>query len=83
MRNYMKIFFSSIFYLSSILLEAQEPLTLSLDSAINYAINHNKMLVNSKYAIDKSSQKIKETISEGLPQINASVDYSNFLGAES
>ena len=79
----MKIFFSSIFYLSSILLEAQEPLTLSLDSAINYAINHNKMLVNSKYAIDKSSQKIKETISEGLPQINASVDYSNFLGAES
>ncbi|OFX72933.1 MAG: hypothetical protein A2X12_09825 [Bacteroidetes bacterium GWE2_29_8] len=65
------------------MLEAQEPLTLSLDSAINYAINHNKMLVNSKYAIDKSSQKIKETISEGLPQINASVDYSNFLGAES
>jgi outer membrane protein TolC len=63
-------------------LQAQEPLVLSLDSAINYAIIHNKTLINSKYAIDKSSQKIRETISQGLPQINATIDYSNFLGAE-
>jgi outer membrane protein TolC len=60
---------------------AQEPLVLSLDSAISYALNHNKTLVNSKFAVDKSAQKIKETLSQGLPQVNASMDYSNFLGA--
>jgi len=42
---------------------------------------HNRTLINSRYAVDKSVQKIKETISQGLPQVNASVDYSNFLGA--
>lgn len=72
----------SIFCFGILSLQAQEPLTLSLDSAVNYAINHNMTLVNSQFAIDKSAQKIKETISQGLPQINASVDYSNFLGAE-
>jgi len=61
---------------------AQEPLSLSLDGAVSYAINHNKTLINSKFAIDKSRQKIKETIAQGLPQINTSVDYTNFLGAE-
>lgn len=60
---------------------AQEPIKLSLDSAVNYAISHNRTLINSIYAVDKSAQKIKETISQGLPQVNASVDYSNFLGA--
>jgi outer membrane protein TolC len=60
---------------------AQQPIKLSLDSAVNYAISHNRTLINSRYAVDKSVQKIKETISQGLPQVNASVDYSNFLGA--
>lgn len=63
-------------------LQAQTPMVLSLDSAVNYAIVHNRTLINSKYAIDKSTQKIKETIAAGLPQINASIDYNNFLGAE-
>jgi len=63
-------------------LKAQETITLSLDSAVNYAIHHNKTLINSKYAIDKSTEKIKEAISQGLPQINTSLDYTNFLGAE-
>ena len=68
--------------LNKLSLFAQEPLVLSLDSAINYAIENNKTLVNSKFAVDKSKQRIKETIAQGLPQINASVDYTNFLGAE-
>lgn len=63
-------------------LQAQEPLKLSLDSAVIYAIAHNKTLINSRFAVDKSAKKIKETIAQGLPQISASLDYSNFLGAE-
>lgn len=73
---------SAILCTGALSLQAQEPLTLTLDSAISYALEHNKTLANSKYAVDKSAQKIKETISQGLPQVNASVDYSNFLGAD-
>ena len=78
----MRIFFISVLFLSVLSLQAQEPIELSLDSAVNYAVAHNKILSNSRYAIDKSSQKIKETISQGLPQVSASLDYNNFLGAE-
>ncbi|NOZ36031.1 MAG: TolC family protein [Chlorobi bacterium] len=79
-----KILTLSVVFLSILSLKAQEtkPITLSLDSAVNYAIKHNKTLINSRYAVDKSSQKIKETIAAGLPHINVSADYNNFLGAE-
>lgn len=76
-----KLLLSAIFCLSFFSLQAQEPMVLSLDSAISFAVSHNKTLVNSKFAVNKSAQKIKEAISQGLPQINASFDYSNFLGA--
>jgi len=78
----MRIFFFSVLFLSVLSLQAQEPMKLSLDSAVNYAVEHNKTLINSKFAIDKTSQKIKEAIAQGLPQIDVSLDYTNFLGAE-
>ena len=61
---------------------SQPALVLTLDDAVNFAIDHNKTLINSRYAINKSSQKIKEAIAAGLPQINASVDYTTYLGAQ-
>ena len=73
----------SMFVLSFFSLHAQNTIELSIDSAVDYAIEHNKTLINSRYAIDKSSQKIKEAISQGLPQISTSLDYTNYLGAES
>jgi outer membrane protein TolC len=82
MKTNYKVIVSSFFCLAVLSLQAQDPLVLSLDSAVNYAIKHNKTLVNSKYAIDKSTQKIKETIAAGLPQISASMDYNNYLGAQ-
>ncbi len=82
MKKIFKTVLSGIFCISVLSLQAQKPLLLSLDSAISYAIKHNKTLINSQFAIDNSAQKIKETIALGLPQINASIDYSNYLGAE-
>jgi outer membrane protein len=82
MKTIFKVIFSTVFCLNVILLQAQKPLVLTLDSAISYAIDHNKTLINSKYEVDKSTQKIRETIALGLPQINASLDYNNYLGAE-
>jgi outer membrane protein TolC len=61
---------------------AQDTLVLTLNEALSYATEHNKTLVNSSYAIEKSSLKIKETFAQGLPQVSATLDYSNFLGAE-
>jgi outer membrane protein len=78
----IKLFTIAALLLLAYDLKAQDPLSLSLDSAINFAINHNKTLINSKYAIDKSTQKVRETIAQGLPQINATLDYANYLGAE-
>lgn len=82
MKNIFKTIFSTVFCLSILSAQAQEPLALSLENAVDYAVSHNKTLINSKFAVDKSAQRIKETIAQGLPQINASLDYSNFLGAE-
>lgn len=82
MKAINKIIFSGVFCLGVLTLRAQEPLVLSLDSAVGYALDHNKILINSKFAVDKSTQKLKETIAAGLPQVNASMDYNNFLGAQ-
>jgi len=81
MKNLFKTVLISISCLSAGSLQAQEPIVLSLDSAINYAIDHNKALMNSRFSIDKSKQKKLETIAQGLPQVSASIDYTNFLGA--
>lgn len=61
--------------------QIEDIMIFSLDSAVSYSIEHNKQLVNSKYAIEKSGMQVKEAISAGLPQIQASLDYQNFLGA--
>jgi len=71
-----------VFCLGTMSLQAQEPLVLSLDSAITYAIDHNRTLIGSRLAVDKSTEKIRETVAQGLPQVSASMDYTNYLGAE-
>ena len=42
MKNLFKTVLITVSCLSVVSLQAQEPLVLSLDSAVNYAINHNK-----------------------------------------
>ena len=63
-------------------MSAQEKLSLSLEEAKTYAIEYNKMVKNADLSVEQAQKKINETISTGLPQANATVDYSNFLGAE-
>ena len=81
MRNFCRTFLAGIFCFPLLALYAQDPLVLSLDEAVAFALGHNKSLVSSKLAIDKSEQAIRETIAQGLPQVNATLDYTNFLGA--
>lgn len=60
---------------------AQAEILLSLDSARHYALEHNRNLMNAGLAVDEAEARLKETIAQGLPQVNATVDYSNFFGS--
>jgi outer membrane protein TolC len=57
-------------------------LTLSLDKAIEYALQNNKVIQNARFSSQVAKEKIRETTAAGLPQISASADYNNFLGAQ-
>jgi outer membrane protein len=61
---------------------SQDILYLSLDDARSYALERNKVLANAGLAVEEASAVLKETISQGLPQLNAAVDYSNFFGSK-
>lgn len=70
----LSLFTSSVF--------AQQQLSLTVQQAVDHALKYNKTLINSGYAVDKAQEGVRAAIANGLPQVNATVDYSNALGAE-
>ena len=63
------------------MLRAQEEAqSLSLQEAVDYAIEYNKKLRASKMDIELYRQMVREAVSQGLPQINGSLDYSSNFG---
>ncbi|MFP4367167.1 MAG: TolC family protein [Bacteroidales bacterium] len=60
---------------------SQTEMNLSLDSARHYAVLHNKNLINAGLAVDEAGMRLRETITQGLPQVDATVDYNNFFGS--
>ncbi|NQX84744.1 MAG: TolC family protein [Flavobacteriaceae bacterium] len=57
--------------------DAQE--AFSLDEAINYALKHNRTVKNASLDIQAAEKQKWETTATGLPQINAKIDYQNWL----
>ncbi|MFS4482385.1 TolC family protein [Hyunsoonleella sp. 2307UL5-6] len=51
----------------------------TLQEAIDYALEHNRTAKNAGRDIEAAKKQKWETISTGLPQINGSIDYQNFL----
>lgn len=67
-----------IILLCSILkLSAQE--TFTLDQAVDYALENSYATKNANLDIDVAKKKKWETTTIGLPQVNAIVDYQNFI----
>ncbi len=66
--------------LISAVLSAQEnQFTFSLKEAQQYALQHNKTLMNAKDDILAAGEQIKQSKGAGLPQVNGSMDYmTNF-----
>ena len=61
-------------------LHAQEKsMRISLDEAIAFAIENSYNTKASKNGISSAKETVRETSASGLPQINASFDYQNFL----
>ena len=77
MKNIINIFF----FLSAIFaLEAQEKnYDFTLNEAINFALENNRIAKNASRDIEAAEKLKWETTAIGLPQINANVDYQNWL----
>jgi outer membrane protein len=66
--------------LAGSLLRAQEqPYRITLAQARDYALQHNKSLLNARDQALSSKEKIRENIAQGLPQINGSLDYMTYF----
>ncbi|ARV09941.1 transporter [Winogradskyella sp. PC-19] len=55
------------------------PSSFSLQEAINYALENNRQSKNATRDIDAAKQQKWETTATGLPQLDATVNYQNFL----
>lgn len=76
----LKIFLLGVIMITSNLLYGQEqPYTLTLAQAREYAMKNNKSLMNARYGVVSSKQKVKETIAQGLPQVDGSLNYLTYF----
>ena len=64
------------------IISLSETAALSLEEAVQFAMKHNKELQASELDIELRKKMITESISQGLPQVNASLDYSTNFGRE-
>lgn len=74
-----KILLLFIGILLSVSIEAQESISLSLDQAIDYALENSYAAINATRDIDAAKKKKWETTTIGLPQISAKIDYQNWI----
>ncbi|MGQ7868276.1 TolC family protein [Sunxiuqinia sp. sy24] len=74
-----------LFVLASFLLQgakAQDKLSIDLNEAKQHALQFNKNIQNSALSVQLSQEQLKQAIAAGLPQVDATADYNNALGAE-
>lgn len=71
-----------IVFTAGIRLQAQNKLELSLEGAIKHALQNNKQLLGASYAVQEANESLKATIAQGLPQVDAKIDYQDFFNAK-
>ncbi len=55
------------------------PVNFSLADCIKYAYEHQDSILNAGLDVKSADYKVKETIGTGLPQVNGSVSFQDFL----
>jgi outer membrane protein len=79
----IKFYFFTTLALACTMVTAQEqPYMLTLQQAREYALQHNKTLLNARDQITSSKKKVYETIANGLPQVEGSLDYTTYFNYE-
>ncbi|MBE9512042.1 MAG: TolC family protein [Bacteroidetes bacterium] len=59
--------------------EQVETLSFSLEEAKEYALQNSYKIQIAKFDVTKTTKKVNETTTIGLPQVSAEVGYTNFL----
>lgn len=60
----------------------EEEMTLTLDEAVEHALAYNKSLKNARLEVERSRRSLWEAISQGLPKVDATVDYLTYFNYE-
>ena len=83
MKRYLLMMMMAVLFKTVFSQDANENvLHLSLREAQEHAVQNNRSMWNANLSVTEAQRRTWEVISAGLPQINASVDYSNMLGFE-
>lgn len=77
MKNTSLIIISLLF--STWMFSQETPSTFTLQEAIDYALTNNRSVKNAARDIEAAKKQKWETTASGLPQINAAVDYQNWI----
>lgn len=64
---------------SSVGATAQTVHEFTLAEAMNYAVQHNYQLQQSRIDVEISQRKVKETTAIGLPQVNGEATFNNYI----
>lgn len=78
MRNHT-LFMSGLLVLIGLSAEAQGPLSLSLQQAVDLAARQSYQVQASALEAEKARHKVKEITAIGLPQINGEAQLQNFI----
>jgi outer membrane protein TolC len=77
--HYFFLLLAAILPFSSLHAQKGEELKFSLEEAQAYALENSYQSRSAKLEVEKSQKKVNETIGTGLPQVNASASYQNYL----
>ncbi len=81
----MRFTLSILIILSSIVVKAQEVVPdnrvfrFNLQQCLEYAYKNNDSLKNAQLDIQSAKYRVKETIGIGLPQVNGTASFQDFL----
>ena len=73
------IILTSILFLSLVIHGQEKSMIVSLEEAVIFALENNYNIKESKNSVLSAKETVWETTATGLPQVNATVNYQNFI----
>ena len=73
------IILTSILFLSLVIHGQEKSMIVSLEEAVIFALENNYNIKESKNIVLSAKETVWETTATGLPQVNATVNYQNFI----